>query len=206
MSPPRVMGEARWTYFRHPGTDRASLAETDDGFLLSGRARLRFPEGLTRVTYSISCDSGWKPRTARIDVARGREKGFLDIAVSPDQQWTINGFPRRELRGYTDLDLSASPSTNTLAIRRLNLAVGDLAEIRTAWVVFPDLEVRPVTQRYHRLTEDHYRYEGLHNGFVAEFDMDDIGFVARYPGFWERVPLPRTARRERPPASRRRRT
>ena len=79
-------------------------------------------------------------------------------------------------------------------MKRLNLAVGDAAEIRTAWVVFPDLEVRSVKQRYRRLSEDRYRYEGLHNGFVAEFDMDDIGFVLHYPEFWERVPLPRGRR------------
>lgn len=205
MSPRRVVGEARWNYFRHPGTDQASLAETDEGFLLSGRARLRFPEGPTAVTYSITCDPTWRPRTAHIDLRQGRQKHFLDISVSEEDEWIVNGFPRRELRGYTDLDLSASPSTNTLAIKRLNLAVGDSAEIRAAWVLFPDLEVRPVVQRYARLSEGHYRYEGLHNGFVAEFDMDDIGFVLHYPDFWERVPLPRTRSATQKPSPRRRR-
>jgi len=199
MSPPRVLGRARWVYFRHPGSDRATLSSTDRGHHLSGHARLRFPEGPTTVVYAISCDPEWQPRSARIEVRPGREKPLLRVEVSEDGDWEIDGFVRRELRGYTDLDLSASPSTNTLALRRLDLPVGGAAEIRTAWVVFPDLEVRAVRQRYTRISDRHYQYEGLHNGFVAEFDVDAVGLVVDYPEFWERVPL--GPRRSRPPSS-----
>jgi hypothetical protein len=84
-------------------------------------------------------------------------------------------------------------------VRRLNLPVGGTAEIRTGWIVFPDLEVRSVRQRYQRLSEQRYRYEGLHNGFVAEFDVDEVGMVTEYPGFWERIPIsgPRRAHARR---------
>lgn len=195
MSPPRVLGRAQWKYFRHPGSERATISATDRGYFLSGRARLRFPEGPTTVTYTISCDREWRPRTSQIDLHQGRHKRFLHIEVSEEGEWVIDGFRRRDLRGCTDLDLSASPSTNTLALRRLALPVGGTAEIETGWVLFPDLEVRPVRQRYRRLSEWHYRYEGLHNGFVAEFDVDAAGLVVHYPDFWERVPLTRPRRR-----------
>ena len=194
MSLPRVLGRAQWTYFRHPGTDRATLSETEGGFRLSGRARLRFPEGPTAITYAIACDSAWRPRTARVDLVLGRQRRFLQIQVGESGDWVIDSFRRRDLRGFTDLDLSASPSTNTLILRRLGLPVGGSAEIEAGWVVFPDLEVRAVRQRYTRMSEAHYRYEGLHNGFVAEFDVDKNGLVVHYPGFWEQVPLSRSRR------------
>jgi hypothetical protein len=203
VSPPRVLGRARWVYFRHPGTDRATLSSTDRGHHLSGRAHLRFPEGPTTFLYAISCDHEWRPRSAWIELRLGGQKHVLKIEVSEDGDWEIDGFPRRELRGFTDLDLSASPSTNALAVRRLDLPVGGAEEIRTGWVLFPDLEVRAVRQRYTRMSERHYRYEGLHNGFVAEFDVDAAGLVVDYPGFWERVPL--GPRRRRPPSARPRR-
>jgi len=155
--------------------------------------RLRFPEGPTTATYAVVCDGTWRPRSARIDLQQGRSRHFVDLQISEENEWEINGFRHREFQGFTDLDLSASPSTNTLAVRRLDLPVGGAAEIQTGWIVFPDLEVRPVKQRYHRMSEHRYRYEGLHNGFVAEFDVDDLGFVTDYPGFWERIPLSRTA-------------
>ncbi len=191
MSPPRVLGRAEWRYFRHPGTDRATLSSTDRGFHLSGRATIRFPEGPTGIAYAISCDPRWRPRAARIDLHRGRDERFLRIEIQYGS-WTMDGFRSRELEGFTDVDLSVSPSTNTLALRRLGLPVGGAAEIDVGWVVFPDLEVRAVRQRYTRLAPSHYRYEGLHNGFVAEFDVDELGLVTEYPEFWARLPPSRS--------------
>lgn len=190
MSGPRVIGRAAWRYFRHPGTERATLYETDAGYRLTGTAAIRFPEGPARFTYSVTTNEAWEPKQAHVDQQlRGRRR-FVRVEIDEDGTWEIDGFPRRELRGFTDFDLSASPSTNTLAIRRLDLPVGGSAEIRSGWVVSPDLEIRPVRQRYTRLAEERYRYEGLHNGFVAEFDVDEIGLVVHYPEFWERIPLP----------------
>ena len=203
MSPPRVLGRAEWQYYRHPGSDRATLSSTDHGFHLSGRANLRFPEGLTAITYAISCDSRWRPRAARVDLRRGRHAHFLRIEIE-DGSWTIDGFHHRELEGFTDVDLSVSPSTNTLALRRLDLPVGGAGEFDVGWIVFPDLEVRAVRQRYTRLAPFHYRYEGLHYGFVAEFGVDDLGLVTEYPEFWTRLPLSRLpgARSRRSPRRR----
>jgi len=136
----------------------------------------------------------------RVDLRQGGERRLLQVEIGEDGQWDIGGFHHPELRGFTDIDLSASPSTNTLALRRLGLPVGSAAEIDVGWVVFPDLEVRAVRQRYRRLSERLYRYEGLHNGFVAEFEVDARGLVSTYPGFWEQIAPSRT---RRAPAARR---
>ncbi|HYM40895.1 MAG TPA: putative glycolipid-binding domain-containing protein [Thermoplasmata archaeon] len=205
MSPPRVLGRAQWRYFRHPGIERAILSRTDHGFHLSGRARLRFPEGPTTVTYAIACDLAWAPRSAQVDLRQRRQRHFLHVEISEEGMWTIDGFCHRELAGFTDFDLSASPATNTLALKRLDLPVGGAAEIRTGWVVFPDLEVRAVTERYARVSESHYVYERLHNGFRAEFDVDRKGFVLHYPEFWERMPFSGPPRKRGAAKARRRR-
>ncbi len=211
MSPPRVLARARWRYFRHPGTDTATLSATERGYRLSGAAHVRFPEEPTRFRYVIACDPAWRPRAAEVELHRGRERHTLRIEIGEGAEWTVDGFRRPELRGFTDVDLSASPSTNTLALRRLNLPIGGVGEIDMGWIVFPDLEIRPVRQRYGRLSDRHYRYEGLHNRFVAEFDVDREGLVTEYPEFWTRLPLlparnatrgssrtRRTSRRRRP--------
>lgn len=194
MTATRVLGRAGWRYFRHPGTDHATLSAVDQGYRLAGRARLRFPEGPTSFRYAILCDTSWRTRSARVDLLLRRERRSLQVEINEAREWTIGGLRRSDMRGFTDVDLSPSPSTNTLALRRLELQVGDSAEIQVGWVVFPDLEVRAVRQRYHRLSERRYRYEGLHNGFVAEFEVDAQGFVTDYPEFWERLPAPRTRR------------
>ena len=48
--------------------------------------------------------------------------------------------------GCIDLDLSFSPATNLLAIRRLALPVNEIAEVRSAWLTFPDLDLEPLDQ------------------------------------------------------------
>ena len=51
------------------------------------------------------------------------------------------------------MDLSATPSTNTLPIRRLALDVGASREVRAAWIRFPSCEIAPLPQRYTRLAD-----------------------------------------------------
>ena len=70
----------------------------------------------------------------------------------------MNGTPAKALKGCTDIDLGCSPSTNTLPIRRLRLAVGASSTIQAAWVLFPQLEVVKAAQTYTRLDEYTYRY------------------------------------------------
>ena len=92
-----------------------------------------------------------------------------------------------ELAECIDADLGISPSTNTLPIRRLNLAVGESRELTAAWVRFPELTVEPLAQRYTRLAERRYRYESTVSGFTAELEVDDLGLVISYENIWQRV-------------------
>ena len=89
------------------------------------------------------------------------------------------------LHQATALDLEFSPLTNTFAINRLNLAVGESAELVIAWVRFPKLTVEPFPQHYTRLAERTYRFES--EGFSAEIEVDDLNLVVRYGDLWERV-------------------
>jgi len=86
-----------------------------------------------------------------------------------------------------DVDLGMTPSTNTLPIRRLELAKGQSAELIAVWVRFPELTVEPLRQRYSRLEERRYRYESLDSGFSADLEVDELGLVTSYSGLWERA-------------------
>jgi hypothetical protein len=110
----------------------------------------------------------------------------LQLAVDEQQRWQLNGRDMAALAGCVDVDLGFSPSTNSLPIRRLKLAVGESAEVAAAWLRFPSLEFRRLDQRYTRLAERRYRYES-EGGFVAELEVDEAGLVVDYPGGWRRV-------------------
>ena len=93
-----------------------------------------------------------------------------------------------DLAGCIDVDIAATPFTNTLPIRRLNLAEGQARDIRLAYVPLPHLEVEPVAQRYTCLEEGRrYLYEGLFRRFQGELHVDADGLVLDYPDTFKRV-------------------
>lgn len=76
------------------------------------------------------------------------------------------------LRGCRDIDLSVSPFTNTLPIRRLDLAIGQSADITVAFIELPTLRIRPEHQRYLLLQRQGdtsiYRFEHVANKALSD--------------------------------------
>jgi len=79
--------------------------------------------------------------------------------------------------------LAFSPATNLLPIRRLNLEVGQEAEVRAAWLRFPDLDLHPLVQRFRRETKLVYSYSS-DGGFSTRLEVNADGFVVNYPPLW----------------------
>jgi hypothetical protein len=90
--------------------------------------------------------------------------------------------------GCIDLDLNFTPTTNLLPLRRLDLAVGQAAEVRSAWLEWPAAVLRPLVQRYVRRSSAEYDYEAdLPDAdmFVAVLRVDPNGWVLDYGGLWQ---------------------
>ena len=85
------------------------------------------------------------------------------------------------LADATDIDLYASPLTNTLPLRRLNLTTpGTTQTIVAAWVLLPSLAVIANAQTYTVLEPGRVRYAS--GSFTADLDGDEEGYVVHYPG------------------------
>jgi uncharacterized protein len=86
-----------------------------------------------------------------------------------------------------DLDLSFTPATNLLPLRRLSLDVGQSAEVRSAWLEWPDVRLTPLVQRYGRRSETEYDYESdLPGGelFRSSLRVQPEGWVLDYGNLW----------------------
>jgi hypothetical protein len=101
------------------------------------------------------------------------------------RRWMLNGRACPEVTGCDDVDLSFTPATNLLPIRRLRLAVGAQASVRAAWLRFPELTLELLEQAYTRVAETQYRYESRGGEFVALLETNTSGFVTRYPDLWQ---------------------
>lgn len=138
-----------------------------------------------RFRYEIVCERDWTFRTLHLEAATGERA--LELESDGKGQWTVDGEWRSDLDECIDIDLSATPFTNSLPIRRLDLAIDDEADLVMAYVDFEELTVLPDAQRYTRLDEDLYRYESLDSDFTRDLTVDLAGFVVEYPGLFERV-------------------
>lgn len=182
----RLVRAVLWRALLFPGTEYCALWEGEGGWSLQGTAVLSNDDAPSEVRYRVSCDEAW--RTLDVEVVHSADdEERVDLRAGEDGRWFRGDEELVEVRGCTDVDLGFSPSTNTLPIRRLGLAVGDSAEVRAAWVRFPQLTVEPLPQRYTRLAPDRYFYESLDSDFRAELEVDELGLIVRYPGGWERA-------------------
>lgn len=176
-----------WKNLRVGGTDYCSLWHTAEGWLLKGTfAGMLQDQRPILAAYEIHCDENWRTHRVQIERSIGGDFKALSLSVESRGAWRSSAEELPEIQGCDDADLALTPATNTLPIRRLNLAVGASASIIAAWVKLPDLTVQPLSQRYSRLAKDTYRYES-NTGFSAEITVDDFGLVIDYPGAWERI-------------------
>jgi hypothetical protein len=140
-----------------------------------------------QLAYLIECEHDWRTRLAIVTgSAAGAPKRF-EFGADGAGRWTLNGAPLSLVEGALDIDLGFTPATNLLPIRRLDLAVGERADVRTAWVRFPELRVEALEQSYQREAARVFRYDALVDGerFQARLDTDEFGRVLHYEGLWE---------------------
>ena len=165
--------------------ERASDAIRADGLILQTRRANAF-----RARYRIEAAPDWTMRSCDIAV----EGGGLRLALRVDGagRWRdeASGASLPQIAGCREVDIQISPFTNSLPIGRLSLKPGASGEILAAYIAVPELTLAPAPQRYTRLGEALYRYEGLGTGFSAELPIDQDGLVLDYPGVFTRVGLP----------------
>ncbi|HEX5014788.1 MAG TPA: putative glycolipid-binding domain-containing protein [Candidatus Limnocylindrales bacterium] len=164
--------------------EHCTLALRDGGLSLVGTVLGAEAGQPVRIEYRVFADPSGMTTAAHVRDLRGFETRTVVLERSPKGAWTVDGAAVRGLKGCTDVDLGCSPSTNTLPIRRLRLAIGAATTIKAAWVRFPELDVVRADQTYTRLDEFTYRYAS--GTFEAELTVDDDGLVTSYAA-WRRT-------------------
>ncbi|TIU47366.1 MAG: hypothetical protein E5W19_22500 [Mesorhizobium sp.] len=174
----------RWREWDGPGFEHLVLGE-QAGRFLADSVVICSGETPFAVRYRITCDAGWHAKSVTVDmIGDGRT---LVLASDGDGHWTRDGVPMPELAGVLEPDLTVTPFTNTLPIRRLALSAGQSAEIATAFIDFPALTVVRNPQRSTCLEEGRrYLYESRASDFRRELEIDAEGLVVDYPDFWRR--------------------
>lgn len=178
-----------WSALQWPAMEHVIAEVTTSG--LHAESRLVLAEGeLASVRYELATDADWQVTVLTIVQVSASGERRMELIRRGGGRWTVDGVQRRDLDGCTDVDISQTPLTNTLPIRRLDWPVAphDLAVV---YVSVPGLTARRAEQRYTQLSRDRlrgdsvYRYES--GTFRADLPVDPDGFVVDYPGLWQRI-------------------
>ncbi|WP_088342533.1 MULTISPECIES: putative glycolipid-binding domain-containing protein [Rhodomicrobium] len=176
---------ARWTDWQGRGLEHLVLRPAGEA-IVAYSALIPADAPLAAGGYRMVCDAAWRVR--RVEVALLGADAALAFSADGAGNWTgDDGRPLPHLSGAIDVDITATPFTNTLPIRRCGLDVGQSVEIAVAYVSFPELRLTADPQRYTRLDDRRYRFEALASGFAAEIEVDADGLVTDYPGLFRRV-------------------
>jgi uncharacterized protein len=180
-----------WIPWSEPGLEHLRLLQQNgtilaDSIILGVSKRMPF-----RLLYEITCDSHWNVRELSLTLWSGKRKSIKILADGQGHWSTHTGDPIPSLDGCVDVDISATPFTNTLPIRRLALRPGQSVELLVAYVLIPEMELMTDRQRYTCLELNAggglYKYESIESDFSAELPVDSDGLVIDYPGLFKSV-------------------
>lgn len=185
-----VRRELRWTDAGGRGLEHCLLTLDGAGLVLEG-AVAGTRDGFYGAHYIVRADAQGRTREVRLRYVGGPD---LHLTADENARWhdVLRGAPLPDLDGCLDVDIGITPATNTLPIRRLGLAPGETRAVRAAYVPLPSeiegaFRPRPAEQRYTRLADRVWRYDGLFRDFTAELTVDDLGLVLDYPALFRRL-------------------
>jgi uncharacterized protein len=177
----------RWSAWEgcEAGIEHVDIRPADGSLDISGIVIGREGDARFGLAYRVKLDHLWRVREAHFRTTSGQ---VLHLESNGQGHWRENGKDRPSLQGCIDIDIQATPLTNTLPIRRLDWIPDGSAEIRLCYVDVPGLTVSVQNQRYTTLASGSlYRFESPASGFTADLPVDADGFVLDYPGLFKRL-------------------
>ena len=126
-----------WSPWTGPGLEHLHVLQQREGIIADGLILGVKEQAPFRVHYEIHCDPQWKLRAAHLSLLSGSPQ-FLHLFTDGEGSWTTESgeaFPL--LKGCLDVDISATPFTNTP--RSGDLLSSQVPLQHSAWCTLPSL-------------------------------------------------------------------
>lgn len=139
--------------------------------------------------YQLRCDADYQIKTVDARLVGG---GSISLSTDGNGHWfDADRKPISSLSGCFDVDISVTPFTNTLTIRRVAWEVGQQQQFLMAYILIPTLEIYADQQHYTCLVRKDsgsiFLFESMSTGFTAQIVVDADGLVVDYPELFKRV-------------------
>jgi uncharacterized protein len=181
-----ILASIRWRRIDAPGHDDCRLEETASGWRLYGVAVFQHESGPAELSYNVHCRRDWITESGEVRGVVGDRA--IDILIErSDGAWRLNGEGTPGLDHLLDLDLSFTPATNLLQLKRVPLPLGEAVALPAAWFNLETGALTELRQIYERRSAHALRYRAPDVGYEGVLELAPNGFVLRYPGLWEAV-------------------
>ncbi len=178
---------ARWQDWSGRGIEHLVLKEAPNQIVADAVILGTTDDRVFAARYKIICDAYW--RVKRVKIHEIGSELTTELATDGVGNWIDgSGAAMPQLGNAIDIDISITPFTNTLPIRRLNLQRGQSQEILAVYIQLPNIAISTDRPRYTCLDAGRrYRYESVDSDFTCEIEVDALGLVTNYPGLFRRV-------------------
>jgi hypothetical protein len=165
---------ARWQSWDHEHLETLTLRWENEGWTATGEL------GREAATYVVRLSATWQVR--QVLLFRDLDEPDLWLGADGTGRWgEVNGAHRPDLAGCTDVAFAVTPFTYSMAIRRMQLDIGERRDVTAAWIDVDTLGIVAVTTPFTRVGRRRFE-AGQHR-----FDVDDYGLVHDVPEQFRRT-------------------
>lgn len=176
-----------WTGREYYSLENCLVSITDVGSEVTSTIIGHYKEKIYRVEYLIKTNQNWETVYLEINCRHNDHTQSIKLEGSGKGKWMNSGEKVDQFDGCIDIDISLTPFTNTLPIRRLGLSQNQTQEIRVIYFDLLEQQISPVSQRYTCLSNTEYYYENVPNDFDATIQVDKSGLMVDYPSLFIRT-------------------
>jgi uncharacterized protein len=176
-----------WTGKEYYSLENCLIGTSENGADITSTIIGSYEGKLYKVEYHIKTNGYWQTVLLEITSQVNNREQTIQLTGDGKGNWIFNGKEAAQFKGCIDVDIAVTPFTNTLPICRLNLQQGQPHQIKVIYCDLLHQVIKPVSQKYTRLSANEYHYENIPNDFEATIKVDEWGFVVDYPGLFVRT-------------------
>lgn len=140
----------------------------------------------TVVEYELQLTNAWIVYAVELKMNRAESEQSVKLIHNKSGEWSDSALHiLPQLEDCIDLDISVTPFTNTLPVKRLCFKPGESRELKMVYIDLPSFELKMSRQRYTWLGNNRFIYEGMDTGYKNEITFNPDSFVIQYPGLFE---------------------
>jgi hypothetical protein len=138
-----------------------------------------------QMRYKVFLDRNWAVQKVHVGLLNAPCSTLFMEQVEAGKWMDGRGNHLLMLDGCTDIDISATPFTNTIPIKRMTQ--DRVVKFKVAYINSFNLAVHSVSQIYTNKGGDIYGYENLNSLFCADVSVDVYGLIVDYPKLFQAI-------------------